>query len=226
MTDLLYDISTWVIPVVLAITVHEVAHGYVAWKLGDDTARRAGRLTLNPIAHVDPIGTLLLPGFLLLVGLPPFGFAKPVPVNFMRLNHPKSDMVWVAGAGPAINIIMASAAAILMNGVRFAPVGAQFWLADTLEIAVIVNLVLAVFNMIPIPPLDGGRVAVGLLPTGPARKLAGLERLGLVIIFGALLIPSLINELFGTHFSLIGALILPVVEFLYNGLLNLFLLGG
>ena len=223
--DLVYDISIWAIPIIMAITVHEVAHGYVAWRLGDDTARRAGRLTLNPIAHVHPVGTVIMPGLLLLAGLPPFGFAKPVPVDFRRLEHPKRDMVWVAGAGPAINVIMAAGAAILLNLVQFMPNVTQLWLAQMLQAMILINLVLAIFNMLPIPPLDGGRVAVGLLPMPAARGLAQLERYGLFIIFGALMIPFLINDLFGTDFNLIGALILPVVDFLYTGFMNLFLIG-
>lgn len=220
-TNILYQVSVLAPAAILAITVHEVAHGYVASHFGDDTARREGRLTLNPLAHVDPIGTVLMPGVLLLLGLPPFGYAKPVPVDFMALRSPKSDMVWVAAAGPAVNIAMAAIAALLFNIVPFLSGDVQQWVADTLSFAVTINLVLAVFNMIPLPPLDGGRVAVGLLPIPLARPLARMERFGIFIVFGLLMIPFLINDLFGTNISFIGGVIWPVVEAIGNGILGL-----
>lgn len=223
MNEILYMVSAAIIPVVLAITVHEVAHGYVARQHGDDTAARAGRLTLNPLRHVDPFGTVVLPGILLLTGLPPFGFAKPVPVNFMNLRDPKRDMVWVAAAGPAVNLFMAIGWAILSNLGAFMSGDIQIWFADVAQIGIAANVVLMVFNMIPLPPLDGGRVAVGLLPHSLARPLASVERYGLFIIFGLLLVPSLINEIFGTNYHPVWAIIQPVVKFLYSAIDRLFL---
>lgn len=223
MNEILYMISAAIIPVVLAITVHEVAHGYVARQHGDDTAARAGRLTLNPLKHVDPFGTVILPGILLLTGLPPFGFAKPVPVNFMKLQNPKRDMVWVAAAGPAVNLFMAIGWAILSNLGAFMSGDIQIWFADMTQVGIAANVVLMVFNMIPLPPLDGGRVAVGLLPLSLARPLASVERYGLFIIFGLLLVPSLINEIFDTNFHPVWAIIQPVVKFLYSAIDRLFL---
>lgn len=221
MSDL-YQLSIAIIPLILAITVHEVAHGYVARQCGDHTAERAGRLTLNPLKHVDLVGTIILPGLLYLSGLPPFGYAKPVPVDFSRLENPRYDMVWVAAAGPSVNLFMAIAAAILLNLTVFLSGDVQLWVTRMLSTAVTINLVLAVFNMIPLPPLDGGRVAVGLLPLKLARLLARSERYGLFIIMGLLLVPSLINSAFETEFNPIGSLIWPVVSFLYNGIINLF----
>ena len=223
MNEILYMISAAIIPVVLAITVHEVAHGYVARQHGDDTAARAGRLTLNPLKYVDPFGTVILPGILLLTGLPPFGFAKPVPVNFMKLQNPKRDMVWVAAAGPAVNLFMAIGWAILSNLGAFMSGDIQIWFADMTQVGIAANVVLMVFNMIPLPPLDGGRVAVGLLPLSLARPLASVERYGLFIIFGLLLVPSLINEIFDTNFHPVWAIIQPVVKFLYSAIDRLFL---
>lgn len=195
---IVYQVTTWLLPVLVAITLHEAAHGYVAWKLGDDTAYRLGRVSFNPLRHVDRFGTLILPGLLLLMRAPfLFGWAKPVPVNFRRLNRPRRDMVLVAAAGPGINIAMAVAAAILLHGVAFLPAVVAEWTAANLENAVVINVVLAVFNMLPIPPLDGGRVAVGLLPPALARPLARVERWGLFIVLGALIILPFIGSRLG-----------------------------
>ncbi|MGE0668093.1 MAG: site-2 protease family protein [Sphingomonadales bacterium] len=224
MSDTVYMITAAIIPVVLAITLHEVAHGYVAREHGDPTAAQAGRLTLNPLRHVDPFGTVILPGLLFVSGLPPFGFAKPVPVNFRNLRNPKRDMVWVAAAGPAVNMLMAIGWAILFNLATFMDGEIQTWFANMAQIGIAANIVLLVFNMIPLPPLDGGRVAVGLLPHAIARPLAGLERWGLLIIFAAILGPALINQMFGTNYHPVWAIIQPIVKFLYDGINGLFLI--
>ena len=159
-------ISVWVLPLVIAITFHEAAHGFVAHHFGDNTAWELGRVSFNPLKHIDPFGTLLLPAVLLLSHSPfLFGYAKPVPVNFRALRHPRIDMVWVALAGPATNIALALIAAAAFHLLPYAPdSSARNGSAENLKNALVINVVLAVFNMLPIPPLDGGRVAVGLLP--------------------------------------------------------------
>ncbi len=210
----LFGISAWVLPVLLAITFHEAAHGYVAWRLGDDTAYRQGRVTFNPFRHIDPFGTIVLPALLFFVteGQFLFGWAKPVPVNFFRLRRPKRDMVWVAAAGPGINIVLALASALLAHRAPFVPDPAVDWVLQTLANSIFLNLLLAVFNMIPLPPLDGGRVAVGLLPPQLARPLARLERFGLLILIAVLfLLPPLSTSLVGLRLDLFSALILPIV---------------
>lgn len=212
-TELIVTATTWVLPVLLAITLHEAAHGWVAWRLGDDTAYRLGRVTANPIRHVDPFGTVLLPGMLFLSGAPfLFGWAKPVPVNFHRLTRPRRDMVLVAAAGPGINLVMAFAAMVLFHLVPFTPEVMAEWTWRTLNNMVILNLFLAVLNMIPLPPLDGGRVAVGMLPTALARPLARLERFGIVILILVLFVlPFLLSEV-GIAFDPFGSVLLPIVQ--------------
>ena len=210
MDELLYQLSVWAVPVVLAVTLHEAAHGYVALRFGDDTALRAGRISLNPLRHVDPFGTVLLPGLLLFAsgGRFMFGFAKPVPVNFARLNNPRRDMVWVAVAGPAANVAMALAAGLLLHLTAIFPATVGQWLAINLINAIFINTLLAVFNMLPIPPLDGGRVAVGLLPDALAVPLARMERFGIFLVLGLLFVAPLIG------IDFFSAVIWPPTEFL------------
>jgi Zn-dependent protease len=205
---MLYTASTWIIPAILAITLHEAAHGYVARIFGDTTAWALGRVTLNPFKHVDPIGTIILPGLLLLARSPfLFGYAKPVPVNFSRLRNPKRDMVWVAVAGPATNILLAITSALLLHLARYVPEPGLDWISRNLMNSIVINVVLAVFNMIPIPPLDGGRVAVGLLPTPLSRPLAQLEPYGLLIIIGIVFILPLLGRDLGLNLNFFSAFI-------------------
>ncbi len=202
------DASTWVIPVIIAITFHEAAHGFVARTFGDDTAWRLGRVSFNPLKHIDPFGTILLPALLLLLRSPfLFGYAKPVPVNFKALRNPRRDMVWVAVAGPGMNLALATLAALAFHLVVYLPAPANQWIAQNLKNAVIINVLLAVFNMLPIPPLDGGRVAVGLLPDLLARPLAAVEPFGMLILIAVLFLVPLAGEQFGVDLSIVSRVV-------------------
>ena len=204
----LFTASTWIVPVLLAITLHEAAHGFVAHRCGDDTAWRLGRVSFNPLKHIDLFGTILLPGMLFFLHAPfLFGYAKPVPVKFGALRNPRRDMVWVAAAGPATNLLLATAAALMVHLVGFLPAGVDQWILLNLTNAIVINVVLAVFNMIPLPPLDGGRVAVGLLPNALAIPLARLERHGMLIIIGALFILPMVGAQLGKDLNVVGWLI-------------------
>src|ERR1700730_15918094 len=204
----LYDVSVWVLPLVIAITFHEAAHGFVAHHFGDNTAWELGRVSFNPLKHIDPFGTLMLPAMLLLSPSPfLFGYAKPVPVNFRALRNPRIDMVWVALAGPGTNIALALAAALGFHVLNYLPTDAAQWVADNLKNALVINVVLAIFNMLPIPPLDGGRVAVGLLPRVLAAPLARLEPYGMLILIGFLIILPLVGSQFGLNLDVISAIL-------------------
>ena len=192
-TSIGHALSVWFLPIVIAITLHEAAHAWMADRCGDSTSRMLGRVTFNPIKHVDPIGTLLLPGLLLLIGAPfLFGFAKPVPVNFGNLYNPKRDMIWVAIAGPAVNLILAVISVALIHLALYLPAALAPWVITNLAKSVLINIVLAIFNMLPLPPLDGGRVVTGLLPRPWDWRFASIERYGLFILLGLLfLVPWL-----------------------------------
>ena len=202
---------------VIAITLHEAAHGYAALGLGDDTAQRMGRLSLNPLRHVDPVGTVLVPGLLLVSQLAAtgrvdvmFGWAKPVPVDVRRLRDPRSGMMWVAAAGPATNFVLAFVAALLLHVAGL--VGSES-LFRFLGLSILANLVLGLFNLFPIPPLDGGRIAVGLLPMRAAMAWARLERFGLLIVIGVLFLAPMAVPSFRPMDWFLSALIKPAFGF-------------
>jgi Zn-dependent protease len=202
--SLVQKISVWVVPVLLAITVHEVAHGWVASKLGDKTALMLGRLTLNPLKHVDPIGTILIPGMLLLLQAGfIFGYAKPVPVTWQNLGHPKRDMAVVAAAGPFVNLLMAIGWALLVRLALALGDGGEALLLMGVA-GIFINVILMVINMLPLPPLDGGRVAVGLLPGPWAYRLSRLEPYGFFILIGLLVT------------GILGLLLWPLMSFIIN----------
>ena len=200
-----------IIPVLLAITVHEAAHGYAAKHFGDKTAYFLGRITLNPIKHIDPIGTVVIPGMLLLLSAPfLFGWAKPVPVNFSNLNNPKKDRMWVALAGPASNLVMAIIWAIILGLFKSSGASYALFVIGMAQVGIMINLVLMLLNLLPIPPLDGGRMAVSLLPSPWSYKLASLERYGMFILI--FLIVS----------GLLSAILLPLLRFFQGTLIGIF----
>lgn len=208
--SLIQKIIIYALPVIFAITVHEAAHGYAAKYFGDLTAYKAGRITLNPLKHIDPLGTILLPALTIMLGGILFGWAKPVPVDFARLRNPKKDMLWVAAAGPASNFVMAIFWALVMKLSLGMPEAFAIPLVLMGKAGVAINIVLMVLNLLPLPPLDGGRIAVSLLPHELARPFAQLERYGFFIliallftgILGKILTP-LINVVYGVISSLV-----------------------
>jgi Zn-dependent protease len=199
--SLVQKIAIWVVPVLLGITVHEVAHGWIASKLGDNTAFMLGRLTLNPIKHIDPMGTILIPGMLLLLQAGfIFGYAKPVPINWKNLRHPKRDMALVAAAGPVANLLMAIGWALLLRlGVLLGDSGIALVYMGVAGISI--NGILMILNLLPLPPLDGGRVLTGLLPGPIAYKFSRIEPYGFFILIGLLVT------------GVLGAVLWPLISF-------------
>jgi Zn-dependent protease len=199
----IYTASTWIVPILIAITFHEAAHAYAAWKLGDDTAFRLGRVTFNPLKHVDLFGTILLPTLLFVTKAPfLFGWAKPVPVAFGRLRHPRRDMAIVAIAGPLTNMLLAFASAALLRIVWVLPETMAPWLVQTLYQSILLNLTLAIFNMFPLLPLDGGRVALSILPNALARPFAKLERFGFLVLLGIIFLLPMLGRSLGTDLNI------------------------
>jgi Zn-dependent protease len=224
------EVAAAVLAAVIAITLHEAAHGYAARALGDDTASRLGRISLNPLRHVDPVGTLLVPGVLLVTQLlafgtvqAMFGWAKPVPVNVWKLRNPRWGMVLVAAAGPAMNFLLAWLAGLAAHGVEIGadalPDAALAWGFRFIALFMLYNVLLACFNLLPVPPLDGGRILVGLLPAPLALPLARLERVGLLVVIFAIVILPRLSEGTDPVGWLLRAVALPAVR-------GIFLLSG
>ena len=211
---LLIKIVIAAIPILLAITVHEASHGYAAKYFGDSTAEKLGRISLNPFKHIDPVGTVLVPALMLYFSGFLFGWAKPVPVNFGNLRNPKKDMLWVAAAGPASNLVMAILWSMLLGTIKYSLAHGSYspafpFLLQMCFVGVSINVVLMVLNLLPMPPLDGGRIAVSLLPNTYANKLAQVEKYGFVILI-VLMFTGVLNKIIGPMIDFFQLIILRI----------------
>ena len=228
MTSLIIEVLIAATPIIIAITLHEAAHGYAALALGDDTAKQAGRLSLNPLVHIDRYGTIILPGILIVTQLLTlghisflFGWAKPVPVDARRFPNPRRDMALVAVAGPMMNFFLAWLAALLFHGLVFLPASAIQIAVAILQVFIISNLAIGLFNLIPLPPLDGGRIAVGILPLPLAILWARLERFGLLLMVTLIFILPMLASSFGKRFDPLGDAAARVIPNAYQMVLRL-----
>lgn len=204
------------LPLLLAIPLHEAAHGFVAHRCGDPTAHNLGRVTFNPFRHIDPLGTVVLPALLIFTQAPfVFGWAKPVPVDFRRLRHLRRDMVLVAAAGPGINLLLAVVSAVVLRYAAYdlglGSDAAMPWWVDMLVFSIMLNVALAVFNLLPILPLDGGRILTGLLPPALAAPYSRTERYGMVALFAFLLVPPMLGSILGQNWNLFAMLLVPPI---------------
>ena len=219
--DTLYQIAVWLVPLIIAIVFHEVAHGLVARRLGDPTAAQMGRLTLNPIRHVDPFGTVILPMLLALAHAPIFGWAKPVPVNYHRLRNPRRDMVLVALAGPGMNLLLAVVGSLVLAATVWTAGGvaspAAVFIAQNSINFVLINIFLAIFNLIPLPPFDGGHVVEGLLPDGAAIQFRKIGRFSLLVFIFLLLILPMLSP----NADIVRRVVSPIVNSLAGWLLGM-----
>jgi Zn-dependent protease len=216
----LTEIALFIIPIVLAVTLHEAAHGYVALHFGDDTAKNAGRLTLNPLKHIDPFGTIILPLVLILSNSGfLFGYAKPVPVNFSALRNPRWDMLWVAFAGPLTNIALAVVSTLLLYGVDASVASPSGMVQSIILLSVELNVVLAVFNMLPLPPLDGSKVLAAFLPERAMRPYLAFGRYGMAILLLLLIVFPLVAQRTGLRLDIFAALVQRPANWLVQTLL-------
>jgi len=218
--ELLNDIVLLAIPVIIAITFHEAAHGYVALHFGDSTAKDEGRVTLNPLKHVDPFGTILLPALLYFTAGFLFGYAKPVPVKFGQLRNPRWDMIWVAIAGPAMNIALAIVSAILLRIALTQGLTAESPFVQVLMSSVQLNAILAVFNMLPLPPLDGSKVVAPFLPIQLARPYLAFERFGMLILLLVVFVAPMLARRNGVDFDVLGLLVLDPAQAVVRTILS------